>query len=361
MPHLRLVLLSCLACVDDDPVDGEVCAGRIQVVAGVPGYGGRREDGLPATETWLSLPQDVAIGADGTWWIADYNNHLLREVGADGVARTVAGSGFPGGGDGGPALQEPFDHPTMALQDPVDPDLLWFAATGNHRIGLLDRSEAWVDLLYGTGAPGFAGDGGSAANASFWRPSSLAFDDEGVMYVSDRMNQVVRTIAPEGTIATFAGTPGVAGYTGDGGPASLATLRATPASEMDPANRLDVRGGRLVIADTGNDAIRVVDLVTGVIDTLAGPATGLSDPHDVAIAADGSVWVADSGNHCVRHVTPGGTIDSVLGRCGESGPAAEDVDAAAATFASPVGVAVDDGGAVWVADRDNHVVRRWCP
>ena len=114
------------------------------VVAGVPGVGGRREDGLPATETWLSMPQDVAIGKDGVWWIADYNNHLVREVDVHGIARTVAGSGFPGGGDGGPALQEPFDHPTMALQDPADPELLWIAATGNHRIALLRRSAGWI-------------------------------------------------------------------------------------------------------------------------------------------------------------------------------------------------------------------------
>src|SRR5688500_15131428 len=127
MPVLALVL----GCVADPsaPEDSAApeAACRVTVVAGVPGLAGRGADGLPATETWLYLPQDVTVGADGTWWVADYNNHLLREIDADGVARVVAGSGFPAGGDGGPALAEPLDHPTMALPDPADPNVLWFA------------------------------------------------------------------------------------------------------------------------------------------------------------------------------------------------------------------------------------------
>jgi streptogramin lyase len=359
---VNLALFAALACVADPPSsEAECVSGRTQVVAGVPGVGGRHEDGLPATETWLSLPQDVAIGHDGSWWIADYNNHLLREVDREGIARVVAGTGFPGGGEGGPALAEPLDHPTMALQDPTDPDLLWFAATGNHRIGRLRRSEQWLDLPYGTGAPGFSGDGGLASEATLWRPSSLAFDDEGVMYVSDRMNQIVRSIALDGTITTVVGTAGVEGYSGDGGPASLATLSAPEGTEMDPGNRLDVRGDRLIVADSGNDAIRIVDLGSGVIDTLAGPETGLAAPHDVAIAADGSVWVADTGSHCVRRILPDGTIEEEVGRCGVSGLATLDVATVDATFTSPVGVAVDAHGALWITDRDLHVVRRACP
>jgi streptogramin lyase len=358
---LWLLAVGCTSGATDDdssPTCGE--PGQVTIVAGMPGIAGRGEDGLPATETWLSLPQDVAIGHD-VWWIADYNNHLIREIDPAEVSRVAAGSGFPSGGDGGPALAEPLDHPTMALVDPLDPGVLWFAATGNHRIGRLDRARAVVDFPYGTGLPGFQGDGGQAADAWFWRPSSLAFDDQHTMYVSDRMNQVVRAIDADGIVSTVAGTPGVPGYAGDGGPAHGATLNAPAWTETDPGNRIDVRDGRLVLADTGNDAIREVDLATGIIDTLASPEHGFLEPHDVAIGANGTVYVADTGNHCVRHVTPDGEVRVAVGACGEEGPAVKSVGAADARFSAPVGVAVDADGGVWISDRNNQVIRRWCP
>lgn len=249
----------------------------------------------------------------------------------------------------------------MALVDPKDADILWFAATGNHRIGRLDRAEELIDFPYGTGFEGFQGDGAQAADAWFWRPSSIAFDDQGTMFVSDRMNQVVRAISADGVISTVAGTPGVPGYAGDGGAANAATLNAPAWTEADPGNRLDVRDGRLVLADTGNNAIREIDLATGIIDTLAGPEEGFLEPHDVAIGVDGSVYVADTGNHCVREVTPNGEVRVVVGDCGDEGPATQTVRAADARFSAPVGVAIDADGGVWISDRNNQVIRRWCP
>jgi hypothetical protein len=328
------------------PVAG---CGGLQIVAGIVGSAGFGEDASPAADTWLFFPQDVTVAADGTWWIADYNNHVLREVDRDGIARVVVGSGFPAGGYGGPALDEPLDHPTMALPDPDDDGILWFAATGNHRIGRLDRGASWVEFPYGTGFQGFEGDGGPAVEAAFWRPSSLAFDDLGSMYISDRMNQVIRAIDSDGTVRTAVGTPGVAGYAGDDGPATEALLNAPAQTETDPGNRLDVRGARLVIADTGNDAVREVDLVSGTIRTLA---TGFSEPHDVAIGPDGTVYVADSANACVRAIDD--EVRTVAGVCGEPGEPAD------GALAYPTGVDVDEHGVVWIADRDNHVIVRVC-
>lgn len=339
---------------DTGPGSATCDEGELVVVAGVEGAAGRGADGLLATRTWLSLPQDVTPGPGGVFWVDDYNSHLIREVGADGVSHVVVGSGFPGGGEGGPALDEPLDHPTMALPDPSDPNVLWFAATGNHRIGRLSRSTGMVSFPYGTGYPGFEGDGGSASDVWFYRPSSLAFDDRGTMYVSDRMNQVVRAIDATGAISTIAGTPETPGYTGDGGPATEATLDAPAHTETDPGNRLDVRGERLVLADTGNNVVREVDLATGLIQTLAGDGTlgyvdGPADsarfaaPRDVAIAPDGTVYVADAGNAAVRAIDGDGTVRTV------------------ATVSYPSGVAVGEDGVVWIADRDDSVVFEVCP
>ncbi len=324
----------------------------VAVIAGIPGVAGRGSEGVSPTAGPLYLPQDVTATGP-VWWIADYNNHVIREV-VDGTIQTIAGSGFPAGGDAGPALTVPLDHPNQAIADPSDPTLLWIAATGNHRIARLDRSTGWLDFPAGTGAAAFAGDGGPASEGAFWRPSSLAFDDAGALYVSDRMNQVVRRIAPDGTLSTVAGTPGVAGYAGDGGPATEALLNAPAYTETDPGNRLTWHGGRLYLADSGNGAVRVVDLATGTIDTLAA---GFVDPHDVAVGEDGTVYVVDTGAHCVWALPPDGPATGVVGLCGTPGPAVDGVSVADARLDTPAGIAVD-GGWLYVADTRNHVIRR---
>jgi hypothetical protein len=348
------VLWLMFACAHpEDPVPADCAPGDLERVAGVPGTNGRGPDGLPATETWLSLPQDVTPGPGGTFWVDDYNNHRILEVGADGLARVLVGSGLPGGGDGGPALEEPLDHPTMAAVDPEDPEVVWFAATGNHRIGRVDRSTSSVTFPYGTGFPGFSGEGTPAAEAWFYRPSSLAFAANGDLYVSDRMNQVARAIDRDGLVRTVAGTPETAGYSGDGGPATAATLNAPEPTETDPGNRLDLRGDRLVLADTGNHVIREVDLASGRIETLAGDGVAgfvdgpagsarFSAPRDVAIAADGTVYVADAENGAVRAIGVDGEVRTV------------------ATMTWPAGVAVSDDGALWVVDRNDAIVLRMC-
>jgi sugar lactone lactonase YvrE len=327
----------------------------VTIVAGIPESGGLGGEDVAAITSTLSLPQDATPGPDGVFWVGDYNNHLIREVRADGTIHTILGSGFPAGGYGGPALDEPLDHPTMVLPDPADANILWVAATGNHKIGRLDRAAAIVSFPYGTGFDGFGGDGTLASAALFDRPSSVAFDDAGAMYVSDRMNEVVRRIGTDGIIESIVGTPGVAGYSGDGGPAIDATLNAPASTESDPGNRLDVRGTRLVIADTWNDVVREVDLAAGTIDTLA---TGFLQPHDVAIASDGSVYVADTGNNCVKVIDASGEVSVVAGICGTPGPALQGVPPLVATFDFPSGIAVDDSW-VWVADCHNEVIRRF--
>lgn len=345
------------ACEAPPSGEGDPCdaPGALCVVAGQLGQAGRGADGLPATATSLYLPQDVAVAGDGAWWIVDYNNHVIREVDGDGVSRVILGSGFPGGGDGGPALDEPLDHPTQVLPDPLDPDVLWVAATGNHRVGRLARAEGQVTFPYGTGEAAFGGDGGPASLASFHRPSSLAFDADGAMYVSDRMNQVVRRVGPDGVISTVVGAPGEPGDGGDGGPATAAHLHAPASTEMDPGNRLDVRGTLLVLADTGNDAVRAVDLTVG---TLERRLDGLTRPHDVALAPDGTIYVADTGAACVRALRPDGQVTVVAGRCGTPGPAVAVTDALDATLDFPCGIFVDEQGFLWIADTHNHVIRR---
>jgi sugar lactone lactonase YvrE len=338
--------------------DGCSAIDQVCVVAGLPGEAGWGADGQPARATRLHLPQDVAVAPDGRWWIADFNNHAVREVSALGFCRVVAGTGFPSGGDGGPALKEPLHHPSGLTLDPNQPDHLWIALTSGHRVARLELGAGQITYPFGTGASGFEGDGGPAASASLNRPSSVAIDPSGVAYISDRLNQVVREVGGFGVIQTVAGQPGVAGYAGDGGPADLALLAADAGAAWDPANRLTLDGRRLLIADSANGVIRAIDLDTRVITTLAD---GFAEPHDLAMGPSATLYVVDTADACVRAVGPNGQVWTAAGRCGEPGPAVEATSADEARFYEPGGLTVDRAGFLWIADTGNHVIRRVRP
>lgn len=386
------MLVAALGCAEptDRPVDlldpGAGCeVGAACVVAGVPGMAGDLPDGRSAIATWLYQPQDVTPALDG-FYVADTNNHVVRwvdAVGDDGVATVIAGSGYPDFGTGGLAVDEPLHTPCAIVPDPFDPDTLWIAVPDGHRIARLrgvvdgdgdghgDGDGPWIDYPYGVGDAGFDGDGGPAALALFNRPASLAFDAAGALYVADRMNQVVRRIDPvDGTVRTVVGVPGVRGYAGDGGPADEALLNAPVGSERDPGNRIAIAGEpgheRLLIADTGNGALRSVDLSAApggphpepfTITTLAA---GLSSPHDVAVAADGAILVSETGAACVRRVAPDGAVSTVIGVCGAPGQTVPDALATEVQLTMPTGIAADADGGVWVTDIVNNVVV-WVP
>jgi len=363
-------LLGVACTAGDGPTDvvaGCDAVGVVCVVAGRVGERGLGDDDLAPTDTRLALPQDVTVGPDGRWWIADANNHVVREV-VDGVARILAGTGSPSGVGA-------LNQPTSVSLDPDDPDVLWLSALTGNQVGWLSRTTGVVTWSVGSGELGHAGDGGPAAAARLWRPSAVARDAAGALWVSDRMNQVLRRVAADGVITTVAGHPGVPGYAGDGGPAVDAYVSSPPGSEFDPGSRFVLDGDRLVLADTGNHAVRVIALdvaagTLGDIDTLAGGlGRGAEDdpdgegtarfdaPHDVAVADDGTVFVADTGGGCVRQIGPDARVTTLAGRCGEPGDAVAVVDAVDARFLVPGGVDVH-GDFVWVADTGNDVIRR---
>lgn len=368
---MRWSVLACLlAACETDPC---LRSGTICTIAGMAGQAGLGAEGEPALSTWLYLPMDV-VARDGSVWIADDNNHAIREVRPDGTLHTVAGSRFLGDGPEGDALLSSLNHPASLTLDPADPDTLWIAATGNHRIKRLNLADGTISLFSGTGDPGFFGDGGPAADARLERPTSVAFDDDGRMYVSDKVNQVIRQIDEGGTIRTFAGDPGLYGYFGDGGPAADARLHSPPTAPLDPGNRITVANGHLCIADTGNHVVRQINLQSGLIRTIAGRATPGNDPdetaplearldtpHDVAVAPDGTLYIADSNNHCVRALTPDGFLQTAAGVCGEEGSDGDAVPADEAHLNYPTGVFVDADGFLWIADTVNHLVRRMAP
>ena len=271
------------------------------VGTGRSGYSG---DGGLATNAQLNRPRDVEVGADGSLYIADTDNHCIRKVTPDGVISTLAGIGASGySGDGGPATSAQLAWPQDVT---VGTDgSLYFTDTGNHRIRKVSL-DGTISTAVGTGVWGYSGDGGPASRAQLARPRGVSVGADGCLYIGDTENHRVRRVTPDGTITSVAGS-GTEGYSGDGGLAASAQL-AWPRGVA-----LDVEGN-LYIADCGNSVIRKV-APDGTITTVAGTGiegysgdggsatrAELADPHGIVIAEDGSLYISEPRNHCIRKV-----------------------------------------------------------
>jgi trimeric autotransporter adhesin len=217
-----------------------------------------------------------------------------------------------------------------------------------------------VSPLAGTGAQATTGDGGAATSAALNSPGAIAFDAAGDLYVCEAGGANVRMIDTNGTITSPIGSS-VVGFSGDGGSPSAAKLNS-------PRGVAIASDGTIYVADSGNNRIRAVS--GGVITTVAGtgvagfagdggPATAaqLSQPRGLAVAPDGSLYVADAGNHVVRRISTNGTITTVAGT-GTAGDSGDGGPATAAAMQSPFAVAFGAGGTFYVVDRDAHRVRR---
>jgi sugar lactone lactonase YvrE len=336
------------------PSPGLVCP-----VAGTGALGFNR-DGLSPTETDLYLVSAARRGPDGRLYLMDFNNQRLRAI-DQGVVETVAGNGFHAlAALGEPAIDSP-------LENPIDfsflPDgRLVFVSYHDPRVIALDPDGTLVGIA-GTGDVGLRGnegDFGPALDAQFIQLDGIAVTAEGSIYVSDSLAHRVRLIE-HGEVRTIAGN-GRDEHSGDGGPATEAALQWPTALELAP-------DGTLFIADTLNHVVRSVSL-DGTIATFAGTGTqgfggdggsaldaSFDQPNGLALADDGTVYIADRGNFRIRRVTPDGVIDTIAGNgieglAGDGGPALE------AQFGYIARLAFDDDGDLLVADQSNACVRR---
>lgn len=277
------------------------CAG-----SGEAGYGG---DGGLATRAQLNEPYGIAIDKTGNVYIADRHNHCVRRVdGAIGVITTFAGNGAGGfSGDGGPSSLAAMVEPNGLALDPAQ-TRLFIADVADNRVRVVDLGSGTISTFAGTGEAKHSGDGGPAAAAGIHGARAVKVAADGTVYILERQGSTLRAVDPRsGSITTFAGT-GALGYSGDNSPALTAVFNAPKELAID-------RDENLLIVDTENHAIRLIDMRTRTVVTIAGgrkggegdggpaEAAGLDRPHGAAIAHDGSIYVGDTNNHRIRRLT----------------------------------------------------------
>jgi sugar lactone lactonase YvrE len=332
----------------------------IETVAGSrEGFAG---DGGPAVEALLDQPRDTAVAADGTIYVADTFNNRIRVIAPDGTISTFAGTGSPNyDGDDVAATSASLHWPHDVTVD--DTGTVYIADSAHHRIRRVD-SNGVITTIAGTGGAGSTGDDGPATEARIQNPKSVAVHD-GALYFSSLEDKIRRVDLTSGIITTIAGT-GVAGYSGDDGPAALA--------QLDSPQRLAIDSvGNIYVADTGNSAVRRIDAVTGTITTVAGdgtpgssgnggPATAaeIDHPRGLALDGDSTLYLADSDSHRVRRIDlDAGIIRRVAGTTkgfsGDGGPAG------AAELYQPRGLTVMPDGSLLVADTFNDRLRLVTP
>ncbi len=321
------------------------------------GYSG---DGGPAISAQLSSPVGLAIDASGNVYIADSGNNRVRKVLTNGIIVTVAGTGVSGySGDNGPAVNAQLAGAQGVVLD--SSGNLFVADSGNNRVRKVTPTGI-ISTVAGNGSAVFAGDGGQAV-AGQLSASSIAIDALGNLFVGDPVNYRVREISAGGVITTIAGS-GSAGYNGDGGAGQGAQISAVHGVAVD-------QEGNVYIADSGNSCIREISSGAGIISTVAGigknqffgdngtaTSAALAFPLAVVLDSSNNIFIADTGNNRVRAViASSGNIQTVAGNgvlsySGDGGPAVS------AQLSSPFGVALDTSGNLYIADTSSNVIRK---
>ncbi len=258
------------------------------------------------------------------------------------VIDTLAGRDRPVN-DGGPGYSAPLNFPYGIVAD--SSGNIIFADSGNHRVRRISPSGT-ITTIAGTGQAGYTGDGGAATAATLVKPQGLALDSSGSLYIADYTANVVRKVLPDGTIITWAGT-GAPGNTGNGGKATSATLFGPYALAADSS-------GALYIADELNSTVRKVT-ADGTISALT--STKFSYPEGLAVDSTGNVYVATYGDNKIYKVTPAGVVSTVAGT-GSYGFGGDGNLATAAFLAGPQGLAFDATGNLWICDAYNNRLRR---
>ena len=325
--------------------------GSVTTLAGSPGSLGKTD--ASGTNALFYQPAGIAIDSAGYLYVADYFNNTIRQISPIGVVTTLAGLAGAAGSADGANRSARFWGPQGVAAGSTG--TVYIADTANGAIRIMTASGVVTTLA---GSPSEGSINGVTSSARFYSPQNVAVDGQNNLYVADTQNSVIRKITPLGVVSVLAGTPGMFGSVDGAGASAL--FSGPQGIALDS-------GGNLYVADTGNSTIRKIT-ASGSTSTLAGSAgnpgstdgTGASaqfyQPKGVAVDSANNVYVADTGNHTIRLITPGAVSSTLAGMAGAFGTA--DGSNAGARFNSPTGIAVDGSGNLYVTDYNNNTIRQ---
>jgi len=351
--------------------------GVLYYLAGQADARGDYGDGGPASEALLYWPMDITPLPTGELLVMDWNNHRIRKITPDGTIHHLIGSGQLGDTRTGDQTQGRFNHPTEIKLGPDG--TYWISTFHNWCIKNIDPATLEMIQVLGDTARGLRGDypenGGSldaTAKPRFDLPSSLTFDPAGNMYFCDQGNQRIRKIDLQTRVVeTFVG--GTRGWRDGVGTEAQVTLPgAQTVGTGERGGGLDLApdGENIYMADTENNRIRMINIATRMVTTIAGtgeagyagdggPALSaqLNFPTDLACASNGDIYFADAHNHAIRKIDAAGTITTVAGT-GVPGFSPSGTPARSAMLSGPRGVAYDnDTKTLYIADTYNHQIK----
>ena len=330
-------------------------AGVVTTLAGTAGSSGSTNGTGSAAR--FSFPTGVAVDGSGNVYVAD-SNHTIRKVTSAGVVSTLAGSAGSSWSTDGSGSAARFNNPFGVAVD--GSGNVYVSDRSNHTIRRLIPA---IVLSTSAGTATISGNvDGTGSAARFNAPAGIAADGSGNLYVADTINHTIRKVTPAGEVTTLAGSAGISGST---------DFWSGPSARFYSPRGLAVdKWGRIIVADTDNSTIRIITGSSGQVSTLAGQArtygfqngTGslalFYRPSGVAVDSEGNVYVADQGNHAIRKITPAGVVTTLAGWPSYGGNGSADGTGSSARFNSPSGVALDSSGNIYVADRDNHTIRK---
>jgi RHS repeat-associated protein len=376
-------------------------AGDIYTIAGsASGSHGFSGDGSAAISALMHRAAAVTLDGSGDVFVADQSNNRVREVTVAGVISTFAGNGgqLSNDGNGGPATGAALKTPSGAVSDgagnvyiaDADNNRIQEIAAASHTQFGIAMTAGYVYTVAGsaTAAGGSSGDGGAATAALLDRPSGVAVDAAGDIYIADTVNNRIQEVTAAGTMSTIAGSAtGGSGLSGDGGPAGSALLNVPAGVAVD-------RAGDVYIADTGNNRIQEIAQASGTqfgiamtagdIYTIAGSATGISGlsgdggpaasallnaPQGAAADGSGNLYIADTGNNRVQEIakaagtqfgitmTTAGIYTIAGSATGSSGHSGDGGPATAALLDGPQSVTADGSGNLYIADTLNNRIQ----
>jgi trimeric autotransporter adhesin len=316
-------------------------------------------DGSFAAGQAIGAPISIALDSAGGFYITIIGQNKIYRVAGDGRITKIAGNDTAGyGGDYGPAISAQLFRPTGLALDAAGN--LYIADSDNNRVRKV-TPDGIISTAAGTGDPGYSGDGGQATFAELKRPLGVAIDISGNLFIADSDNHRIRKVTPGGVISTIAGN-GTPGFSGDGGSPTSAQLHHPTSLAIDSA-------GSVYVADYVNQVIRKIT-ADGLINTVAGTGTqgfsgdgGLatsaqfSYPQGLALDGSGNLFIADSYNFRIRKLASNGVISTVAG-VGTQGFSGDGGQATTAQLNLATDVAVDASGNLFIADFANQRVRK---